>query len=332
MIIWYSFKELKDTLIFKDKSAMASVSSSTTTDSMNVNVEQRTTPTKYRISTITFNGDLNAYIRGNIFFEHVHIHPKDAGETGFVWVECWMNGVQHVRGEYPKKKKSTKRATKNTEETEGSGKASTSTRSKSFDNQTSMYFQFQTGYIPHVKLFKNGNIHVTGLRCIEDGTRLLEMMSTEVKRIFDECDKNILVEDDIQKLHISNPEVRLINSDFELPFKIRRKELHQLLIAPPYNNICSFQPGTYPGVKLEYYWNKTHTKQDGCCTCEKPCFGKGTGKSKGDCKKVTIAIFDSGSVLITGATSHQQVEDAYKYICKVVLDNTSYLRKTVPIM
>jgi TATA-box binding protein (TBP) (component of TFIID and TFIIIB) len=282
-------------------------------------------PTPYRISTITFNGDLNAYIRGNVFFQHVSVCPIGSSDAGFVWVECWMNGVQHVRGVYPKKKKSTKRAVKKEDE-------ATSTRSKSFDNQTSMYFQFKRDYMPHVKLFKNGNIHVTGLRCIEDGTRVLEILSEEVKRIFNQCDKKVLVEEDISKLSVSNPVVRLINSDFELPFKIRRKELHQLLIAPPYNNICSFQPGTYPGVKLEYYWNKTHSLQDGCCRCEKPCFGKGTGKSKGDCKKVTVAIFDSGSVLITGATSHPQVDDAYRYICKVILDNTNYLKKTIPVL
>jgi len=300
-----------------------------------VPVEQK--PSKYRISTITFNGDLNAYIRGNIFYQHVSVLPVGSSDTGFVWVECWMNGTQHVRGIYPKKKKVSKRALKKQEEEKkddetASTSSKASTRSKSFDNQTSMYFQFNPGYMPHVKLFKNGNIHVTGLRCIEDGTRILEIMCKEVKRIFQECDKNVMVEEDIAKLSVSNPVVRLINSDFELPFKIRRKELHQLLISPPYNNICSFQPGTYPGVKLEYYWNKTHGIQDGCCRCGTPCFGKGTGKTKGDCKKVTVAIFDSGSVLITGATSHPQVEDAYQYICKVILDNTQYLKKTIPIM
>lgn len=283
-------------------------------------------PTKYRISTITFNGDLNAYIRGNVFFNHLSVLPKGSTDSGFVWVECWMNGVQHVRGEYPKKRKTTKR-TKN-----ATGEDGKVTKNKSFDNQTSMYFQFKPEYIPHVKLFKNGNIHVTGLRRIEDGTHILEQMATEVRRVFQECDKSVLVEEDVSKLQISNPVVRLINSDFEMPFKIRRKELHQLLISPPYNNICSFQPGTYPGVKLEYYWNKTHSQQDGCCRCEKPCFGKGTGKSKGDCKKVTIAVFDSGSVLITGATSHQQVEDAYQYICKVVMDNTDHLKKSIPVI
>jgi TATA-box binding protein (TBP) (component of TFIID and TFIIIB) len=286
-------------------------------------------PTPYRISTITFNGDLNAYIRGNIFFQHVSVLPTGSPNTGFVWVECWMNGVQHVRGEYPKKKKSTKRASK---KQDADNAPSTSTRSKSFDNQTSMYFQFQKDYMPHVKLFKNGNIHITGLRIIEDGTRILELLSEEVKRIFTNYDTKVLVEEDISKLSVSNPVVRLINSDFQLPFKIRRKELHQLLIAQPYNNICSFQPGTYPGVKLEYYWNKTHPQQDGCCRCEKPCFGKGTGKSKGDCKKVTVAVFDSGSVLITGATSHQQVDNAYQYICKVILDNVAYLKKNIPAL
>lgn len=277
-------------------------------------------PSNYRVSTITFNGDLSAYIQGNIFFEHVSM-VQNTSDSGFVWVECWTNGEQKVRGVYPKKKKkSTKKIIKEEE----------ANKNKSFDNQTSMYYRFEQTYIPHVKLFKNGNIHVTGLRKIEDGERILNIMYAEVTRIFNECDRCVVQGENISQLKVANPVVRLINSDFEIPFKIRRKELHQMLIAPPYNNICSFQPGTYPGVKLEFYWNKMHPQQDGRCRCEKPCFGKGTGKTRGDCKKVTVAVFDSGSVLITGATSHQQVNDAYTYICDVILQNTPILKKNIP--
>lgn len=280
-------------------------------------------PTPYRISTITFNGDLNVYIQGSCFYDYVNLVP--VGESqGFVWMECWVQGEQQIRGVFPKRKVQSKRSNKKPEKTE-------KPRNKSFDNQISMYYWFQTGYIPHVKLFKNGNIHITGLRNTDDGHTILEHTKGEIERIYHSITNTILQKpENIDKLMVSNPVIRLINSDFHIPFKIRRKELHQLLIEAPYHNICSFQPGTYPGVKLEYYWNCNNEKKDGCCRCLKPCFGKATGKNTNECKKVTVAIFDSGSILITGATTHRQVEDAYQYICQVIFTHKEYLKKVPP--
>lgn len=290
-------------------------------------------PTPYRISTITFNGDLNVYLRRDVFFQNATM-ASAVNDTGFVWMECWMNGEQNVRGVFPKKKTQSK-AKRSADATV----EPVAPKNKSFDNQISMYYRFRQDYIPHVKLFKNGNIHITGLRSIEDGMVILEKTKIDIATIY-ETDPSILVgmggdggdNGDISKLVVSNPIVRLINSDFQIPFKIRRKELHQLLIAQPYNTICSFQPGTYPGVKLEYYWNTTNEQKDGCCRCATPCFGKKHSHINGQCKKVTVAIFDSGSVLITGATSHEQVKDAYAYICRVIMDNRDYLKKNVPVL
>jgi TATA-box binding protein (TBP) (component of TFIID and TFIIIB) len=305
-------------------SVSASVSSS---------VAPSTKPTPYRISTITFNGDLNVYLRGPIFFKYAQVSSME--DQGFVWMECWFNGNQQTLGVFPKKKpvskakKPTPTATPadfaDTPELE---KENQKPKHKSFDNQISMYYRFRTGYIPHIKLFKNGNVHMTGLRTIEDGMFLLNVLHDEIARMFQIDPEVLQAPTDITALKITRPIVRLINSDFQVPFKIRRKELHQLLISPPYNTLCSFQPGTYPGVKLEYYWNIQHTPQDGCCRCVQPCFQKKTGV----CKKVTVAVFDSGSILITGATSIQQVDDAYAFICNVIMTHIDYLKKNIPIL
>lgn len=129
----------------------------------------------------------------------------------------------------------------------------------------------------------------------------------------------------------------MINSDFKIyynkemqeKFNIKRKELHNILISNKYNNKSSFQPGIYQGVKLEYYWNKSNTSCDGICKCSINCFGKNTGNGNGNCKKVTIAIFESGSILITGGITFEQVEEAYKFICNVINDNKKLIKKQI---
>jgi hypothetical protein len=130
----------------------------------------------------------------------------------------------------------------------------------------------------------------------------------------------------------------MINTDFKIynnelcseRFSIKRKELHNILIGQKYNNKSSFQPGIYQGVKLEYFWNTTNIEKNGICACTNNCFGKNTGDGNGNCKKVTVAVFESGSILITGGVTFQQVDDAYNYICNVIKENLVSIHKQTP--
>jgi len=47
----------------------------------------------------------------------------------------------------------------------------------------------------------------------------------------------------------------------------------------------------------------------------------------GNCKKVTGALFESGSVLITGGISFNQVSDTYNYICRFLTENKDVICK-----
>jgi hypothetical protein len=82
-------------------------------------------------------------------------------------------------------------------------------------------------------------------------------------------------------------------------------------------------------VKLEYFWNSAHATKNGLCTCTGNCFGKNPGHGEGNCKKVTVAIFESGSILITGGITFEQVNDAYFYICNIIKDNKNAVKKKV---
>lgn len=264
-------------------------------------------PTPYVVSTITCNARLGSpALRVNLqqFFEKVTI-----GGEGFVWVEY----ISQNRGVYPKKRRTVASASS----TDGTVK-----KKKSFDNQVTVIFKMPN-YFPNIKIFGNAAVHMTGIRTPEDGQYVMGKLAEEIKGL------GAGVIEPLNDVRSCDFVIRMINSGFSVPFKIRRKNLHQLLIGDKYNNICSFQPLTYPGVKLEYYWNSQY-KNDGICRCDGPCYGKGCGRGDGDCKKVTVAVFDSGQMLITGANAFVQIDAAYAFICNVIRDNLAEVKKVIP--
>jgi TATA-box binding protein (TBP) (component of TFIID and TFIIIB) len=261
-------------------------------------------PSAYRVSTITCNASITTTIYLQELFEYLSLGDN----VGFIWAE---NGLKK-RGLYPKKKKVIH-----------SGK-----EKKCFDNQVTVIYKFAEGYYPNIKIFRNGNIQMTGIRTHEDGEKMVEIITKEIQKT---CDQYPQIVGDITQVLHKDFRIRMINCDFGIPFKIRRKNLHQLLISYTYGNVCSFQPLTYPGVKLQYYWNIQEMNNNGICKCSDPCYGKGNGDGNGKCKKVTVAIFDSGKILITGANSFEQVNAAYAFICKVIMENENELKKNVSL-
>ena len=120
----------------------------------------------------------------------------------------------------------------------------------------------------------------------------------------------------------------LINSDYKANFRINQKKLHPLIVDK-YKVFSTFEPTIYPGVKSMYYWNEDYKSYPikGKCYCTKNCTGKGTGKGDGQCKKVTTAVFQSGSVLITGGRSMEQIKDGYDFINNILKNEFNHIRK-----
>ena len=165
---------------------------------------------------------------------------------------------------------------------------------------------------------------------IDDPLLYRERLIWEVDKLID--DTNLLchcIEND-KEFRYSDIDIVLINSDFNINFKIKRNILHAIL-KDEYNLISRFEPGIYPGVNNKFYWNTEYksdpSKKPGVCYCNKPCDGKGLGCGDGDCKKITIAAFSSGSVIITGARKIEQINDCYDFINKVFKDNYMKVKK-----
>ena len=272
--------------------------------------------TNYKVSTITCNVDIGINIDLITLYENFNIDNK----SNFIWIYYpKITDKQNSRGEYPKKRRNVKKTTD---------------KKTSFDNQVTVLYK-TTNY-PNLKIFKNGNIQLTGVKDQNDVAIIIEQIITEIKRIHTINPNISITEDFHNKIGFSNFHIRMINTDFktftnetmEEKFLIKRKILHKILMSDMYNNKCSFEPGKYHGVKLEFFWNKNKDKQDGICSCTDHCFGKGSGSGNKNCKKITVAVFESGSVLITGGVSFEQINEAYSYITTVFKTHKDEIKKT----
>ena len=173
------------------------------------------------------------------------------------------------------------------------------TKKKIFYNQATIHV-VHDNKIMNVKLFNNGKIQITGLKGVNQAPILINNLIEyfKVLSVFEE-DTNLI-----------NHRLVLINSDFDLGYSINREVLHtEIIDAGLYS---SYEPCIYPGVNIKYFMNTNNF--DGICCCENMCNGKGNADGDGDCKKVTIAVFKSGKVIITGGQNIDQLEKAYRFI------------------
>jgi hypothetical protein len=84
-------------------------------------------------------------------------------------------------------------------------------------------------------------------------------------------------------------------------------------------------------VKTKYFYNAQRPKDaaPGLCPCPKLCKGTGDGDTIGNCKKITISPFQTGQVIITGARTMDQINEAYDFIKGVFTKHAdSVMRKT----
>lgn len=263
-------------------------------------------PTHYKISTITATGSLPfESIDLEQLYNAIPITEPDVNtEGGFSYIEYGeKKGAVFAKG-FHKKMVITRRKKKD---------------SKRFDNQaTVIIWMWNNESIirTNMKVFKNANVQMTGLKTIDQGKKAIEFMSKHLSQATQFKSK--------EKLN-ANYRIRLINSDYKLGIEIKRDILDK--IVQDYNIFCNYEPCIYPGVKIQYCYNLENEVTNGVCKCSKKCNGKGQGHGDGDCKRVTISVFQSGCVIITGAQSTTQIDEAYMFINELIEKNKPALEK-----
>lgn len=258
--------------------------------------------TPFKISTITATGCVNAEINLNTLFTSIDINPHV--DEGVLYAELGSNKKGTSKKSNIQKRKIVE-------------------TSKKFDNQLTLEYRMRIDTkhtILNCKIFKNGNVQMTGIKYVGQG-------SIFVDRIIDIIKHAASATPDIGKLENTNYLIRMINCDYKIGFPIKRDSLFKIMIND-YDNMCSFEPCIYPGVKIQYMWNKQNKYRDGICKCNSVCVnGKGCGDGEANCKKITIAVFQSGCVIITGAQSEDQIVETYNWINDIIISNKNRIEK-----
>ena len=251
-------------------------------------------PSPLRISTITALCGIGCEVPLKELNEHLQVNDNI----------CYIRYENQERGNSFRKRKKTK---------------------KSFYNQVTLLVvlpkkspEDETRRL-NVKVFKNGQLQMTGVKSEYEGHTGVAVLLEELRRVFQHTEYVFKEE---------NYRTVLINSDFRIGYKINREKLYHLL-DQHYGMYVSYEPCIYPGVNAKYFWNATDSSRSGICFCDDVCIGKGSGQHKGECKKVTIATFQSGTVIITGANSMQQLKDAHTFICGVFSKHEHLIKKKV---
>jgi hypothetical protein len=173
-------------------------------------------------------------------------------------------------------------------------------------------------------------VQLTGVKHVEKGRLAVEFVAEQMRAI--EAAHPGALTADASKLRAAGYRVCLINSDYDVGFRIKRDLLHRCLRQNYPDTLCAYEPCIYQGLKIKFMWNdapEAASTPQGVCMCGevdgtgRTCIGRGFGHEPGDCRKVTVAVFQSGKVVVTGAHTLAQLNDAYRFFVGDVVANRS---------
>jgi TATA-box binding protein (TBP) (component of TFIID and TFIIIB) len=184
---------------------------------------------------------------------------------------------------------------------------------KSFFNQSTIVLRRPTpsGWKElNMKIFGNGGIQMTGVTSKEFAVEGVEWLLTQIKRLAESPFADTTKEAAVTKVDVS-----LINTDYSLNKDIQQDNLHKILMEK-YNLFSMLEKTIYQGVNTKFFYN-TNNSGSGICKCKGFCKGQGLGNGEGECKRITMSIFRTGKIIITGARTMDQIEAAYVFLNNV---------------
>jgi TATA-box binding protein (TBP) (component of TFIID and TFIIIB) len=188
-----------------------------------------------------------------------------------------------------------------------------------FFNQVTVYIKLDTDRYINVKIFKNGSLQMTGIKKISECNIIINKLLSEIETInsnnITPIVNNTLLPDFIQSpiepntdivfyekkedLKVVDFNIRMINSNCRVPFKINRDVLFGLLKKDKIK--CRYDPNSHACVNIRH----DITEND----------------------KVSIFVFQSGSIIITGGKTISDINKGYHYIMNIISKHYELIKK-----
>lgn len=176
-------------------------------------------------------------------------------------------------------------------------------KSKRFNNQFTICVP--VGVDEHrlnIKVFKNGTLQISGAKSMGDIDELAKTLRTRAH------------------MDIGHYKIAMINSNFDVGHRI---DLYNLAMFFRETGMhVAYDNQRHPGLHLRYMYNERNVFSNGICSCvvgynplthkyDKRC-------TRCECHKVSVIIFSTGKIVITGALSINQIVQVHEFLSGVV--------------
>lgn len=162
-----------------------------------------------------------------------------------------------------------------------------------FFNQTTITMRVEENKYINIKLFKNGSIQMTGCRDLNHANIVINKLIYKLGERLIVENKEVTFVEEPKNLSVSKFKIDLINSNFGINYNINREQLYNILTK---DGVFCRLSSIHACVNIKF---KSKTLDDQETNTE---------------TLVSIFVFQTGNIIITGAKKAKQVKDAYNYI------------------
>lgn len=170
---------------------------------------------------------------------------------------------------------------------------------KSFQNQLTVEIRPDLEKLPDnkisIKIFKNGSIQMSGVKsllaCNLALNKLVDSLCKEYGIPINGKMKDIKFISEKSKIKVKGYKVDMINSNFNINYEVNRENLYNILLKKKIE--CRYEPSIHACVNIKF-------------------------RPTGSPKNISIFVFQSGHIIITGAKNINSIAESYEYITNLL--------------
>lgn len=172
-------------------------------------------------------------------------------------------------------------------------KSITKNSKKNFYNNTTVIVNVSDNKFVNVKLFHNGSIQISGCKELSDANIVLNKLKSKLSEIVVIDNNGEIMEikfiNNIDLFFVKDFKIDLINSNFTVRYSINKERLYNILVE---ENIICILANSHACVNIKYKISENNY--------------------------VSIFVFQTGNILITGAKNAEDIKKTYTFIVKLL--------------